>query len=196
MSFESRLQTILPLPLKSPGTQQFWEAFSPNAPQMLPGGLQLVPFVQVRSFLELVSNSGGAGFLPEPPGPVPGPSQKTPYVLGSAPGAASFVPPQHAPVELQKSPVMRQPPAGWHTVVPLPRSTQRRVQQFEGPSQGTPSCVHPPAGARQRPGSAALAPGLHMPEQQSSGRVQMSPGALHVYAGMHVPPWQLREQHS
>jgi hypothetical protein len=106
------------------------------------------------------------------------------------------VPPQQAPVELQKSPVMRQPPAGWHTVVPLPRSTQRRVQQFEGPSHGTPSCVHPPDGARQRPGSAALAPGLHIPEQQSSLRVQMSPGAWHVYAGMQLLPWQLREQHS
>jgi hypothetical protein len=91
---------------------------------------------------------------------------------------------------------MRQPPAGWHTVVPLPRSTHFRVQQLEAPAHGTPSCVHPPFGATQRPGSVALAPGLHIPEQQSSARVQMSPGAWQVYAGMQVPPWQFREQHS
>lgn len=42
MPLESGLQTIF-LPL-----QQFWEAFTaPLPPQMLPGGLQLVPFEQV-----------------------------------------------------------------------------------------------------------------------------------------------------
>ena len=80
-----------------PGTQQFWEAFSPNAPQMLPGGLQLVPLVQVRSFLELVSNSGGSGFCPSRPVRSPG-RRRDAILLGSVPGAASFVPPQHAPV--------------------------------------------------------------------------------------------------
>jgi hypothetical protein len=188
MLFESRLQTIFPLPLKSPGTQQFCEAFSPNAPQIFPGGLQACPLVQVRSFLELGSNSGGVEL-------VAGPSQYTPYVLGCVPGASSFVPPQQASVLSQKDPVIRQPPAGWHTVVPLPRSTQRRVQQLEGPSHGTPSCVQPPEGALQRPGDP-LPSALHMPEQQSSVRAQMSPGAWQVYAGTQVPPWQLREQHS
>jgi hypothetical protein len=68
--FESALQTAA-LP-----SQQFCDAFTwPWPPQMLPGGLQLVPPVHVRSFFELVSNSGAAGFFPDPPGPVPGPSQ-------------------------------------------------------------------------------------------------------------------------
>jgi hypothetical protein len=43
MLFASALHTTLPLPLKSPGTQQFCEAFTlvaPLPPQMLPGGLQ------------------------------------------------------------------------------------------------------------------------------------------------------------
>jgi hypothetical protein len=71
MLFVSSLQTILPLPVKSPGTQQFWEALSPNAPQMLPGGLQLCPFEQVRSFFELGSNSGAVSLAD-------GPSQNTP----------------------------------------------------------------------------------------------------------------------
>jgi hypothetical protein len=72
---------------------------------------------------------------------------------------------------------MRQPPAGWHTVAPLPRSTQRRVQQFDAPAHGLPSLVHPPDGARQRPGVAAGVVVLveHMPEQQSWLRQQMSP---------------------
>jgi hypothetical protein len=47
---------------------------------------------------------------------------------------------------------MRQPAAGWQTLVPLPRSTHRRVQQFELLSQGTPSCVQPPDASSQRPG--------------------------------------------
>ena len=70
MPFVSGLQTAA-LP-----SQQFCDAFTvPWPPQMLPGGLQLVPLVQVRSFFELVSNSGGTSFFPVPPGPVPGPSQ-------------------------------------------------------------------------------------------------------------------------
>ena len=57
-------------------SQQFWDAFTvPWPPQMLPDGLQLVPPEQVRSFLELVSNSGGTSFFPLPSGAVPGPSQ-------------------------------------------------------------------------------------------------------------------------
>lgn len=70
---------------------------------------------------------------------------------------------------------MRQPPAGWHTRVPLPRSTHLRVQQFESLSQGTPSCVQPPGASSQRPGAPPVA--LQSPEQQSSVRVQRSPGA-------------------
>jgi hypothetical protein len=65
--FESALQTALPLPV--PSWQQFCEAFTvPLPPQMLPGGLQLVPFVQVKSSLVEVSG------LVEPAA-----SQKTPY---------------------------------------------------------------------------------------------------------------------
>ncbi|HSD21714.1 MAG TPA: hypothetical protein VLC54_16820 [Anaeromyxobacter sp.] len=70
------------------------------------------------------------------------------------------------------------------------------MQQFESLSQGTPSCVQPPAASMQRPGVAEPASTLHRPEQQSAGRVQMSPGAWQVYAGAQVPSWQLREQHS
>jgi hypothetical protein len=64
---------------------------------------------------------------------------------------------------------MRQPPAGWQTVAPLPRSTQRRVQQFDGPEHGLPSLVQPPDGERQRPGVVAGVVVLveHIPEQQS-----------------------------
>ncbi len=46
----------------------------------------------------------------------------------------------------------------------------------------------------QRPGCPPVA--VHRPEQQSLPAMQMSPGAWHVYAGMHTPPWQFREQHS
>jgi glycine cleavage system aminomethyltransferase T len=64
--FESCLQTAF-LP-----AQQFWEAFvAPEPPQMLPGGLQAWPFVQVRSSLVLVSYCVA-------PGLVPFESQKTP----------------------------------------------------------------------------------------------------------------------
>jgi len=74
---------------------------------------------------------------------------------------------------------MRQPPAGWQTFVPLPRSTQSRVQQFEALVQGMPSCMQPPAGAVQRPGVVEVAP-VQRPEQQSAARVQTSPVAWHV----------------
>jgi hypothetical protein len=43
----SGLQTALPLPLKSPGMQQFCDAFtSVVTPQMLPGGLHDWPLLQ------------------------------------------------------------------------------------------------------------------------------------------------------
>jgi hypothetical protein len=51
-------------------------------------------------------------------------------------GSASLVPPQHEAVESQKLPVMRQPPDGWQTVAPVPRSTHFFVQQFESLVQG------------------------------------------------------------
>lgn len=60
---------------------------------------------------------------------------------------------------------MRQPPAGWQTVTPEPRSRQIRVQQLEAPAQGLPPWLQPPLGAVQRPGAPPVA--LHMPEQQS-----------------------------
>jgi hypothetical protein len=135
MPFESALQTAF-LP-----SQQFWEAFSPSAPQMLPGGLQATPLSQRLS-------SG---------------LQTTP-----APGRL-----QHASVESQKSPVIRQPPAAWQTVTPLPGSTQSREQQFEGPSHGLPPWTQPPEGSMQRPGVPAVV--SQRPEQQSSPVAQTSP---------------------
>jgi hypothetical protein len=98
-------------------------------------------------------------------------------VLSCVPGDASFVPPQHASVLSQNEPVILQPPAGWQTFVPLPRSTHLRVQQFESLVHGTPSCVQPPSGALQRPGEPSPS-AVQSPEQQSCGRRQMSPGAL------------------
>jgi len=68
MLFESGLHTTLPLPFQFP-TQQFWDAFtlrSPLPPQMLPGGLQLWPPVQVWSFFDPESNSGGVAFFAGP----------------------------------------------------------------------------------------------------------------------------------
>lgn len=64
---------------------------------------------------------------------------------------------------------MRQPPAGWHAVAPVPRSMQSRVQQFEAPAHGSPSEVHPPDGLTQRPGvwAGVVVPVEHPPEQQS-----------------------------
>jgi hypothetical protein len=123
-------------------SQQFWEAFSPSAPQMLPGGLQAVPLSQ------RLSSGVHSTLAPDPL--------------------------QHASVESQKSPVMRQPPAAWQTVTPLPGSTQRREQQFEDPVQGLPPWTQPPEGSWQRPvGPPAVR--SHSPEQQSSPLAQMSP---------------------
>jgi hypothetical protein len=86
---------------------------------------------------------------------------------------ASAEPPQQASVLSQKSPVIRQPLAGWQTVTPEPTSLHRRVQQFDAPAQGAPSWLQPPLGRRQRPGVGGLvcvAGALHRPEQQSWGR--------------------------
>jgi hypothetical protein len=133
--FASGLQTAF-LP-----SQQFWEALSPFAPQMLPGGLQATPLSQRLSSVP----------------------QTTPE-----PGRL-----QHASVESQKSPVIRQPPAAWQTVTPLPGSTQRREQQFDGPSHGLPPWTQPPEGSMQRPVEPVER--SHRPEQQSSPSEQMSP---------------------
>ncbi|HEX9398672.1 MAG TPA: hypothetical protein VF912_01080 [Anaeromyxobacter sp.] len=64
---------------------------------------------------------------------------------------------------------MRQPPAGSHTVTPVPGSVQERVQQFDAPSHGVPPWPQPPDGVRQRPGVAAgvVVPVEQPPEQQS-----------------------------
>lgn len=81
-------------------------------------------------------------------------------------------PPQHAWVLSQKSPVIRQPLAGWQTVTPEPTSLHRRVQQFEAPAHGAPSWLQPPLGSTQRPGVGGLvcvAGAVHIPEQQSAG---------------------------
>jgi hypothetical protein len=144
---------------------------------MLPGGLQAVPPVHVRLSCVRTSHSVGPGLSPTL-------SQKTWYVLSSA-GFVSFVPPQQAEVRSQKLPVMRQPPDGWQTFVPVPRSTHLRVQQFESFSQGMPSCVQSPDASRQRPTPPAAA--VQRPEQQSFGPLQMSPGALQEDAGAHQP---------
>jgi hypothetical protein len=83
-------------------SQQFCEAFTaPWPPQMFPGGLQAVPPAQRLSFFELSSHSVGPGFFPEPSGAVPGPSQKIPYALSTAPGCAGSEPPQHEAVPSQ-----------------------------------------------------------------------------------------------
>src|SRR5713101_6307901 len=79
-------------------------------------------------------------------------------------------PPQHALVDRQKSPVRRQPPTGWHTVAPEPKSTQTREQQLVPPEQAFP--------------------------QQSLLRRQTSPVAWQLYARTQTPPWQLVEQQS
>ncbi len=73
---------------------------------------------------------------------------------------------QQASVESQKSPVIRQPPAGWQTFTPLPGSTHRREQQLVGPVQGLPPWTQPPDGSTQRPGVPPVV--SHRPEQQSS----------------------------
>src|SRR5574342_829265 len=119
-------------------SQQFCEAFtSVEAPQMLPGGLQEPPLSQ----------------RPTPPAM----SLQAICWLG---GAWSLML-QHSLVEVQEAPVMRQPPAGWQIVAPLPGSKHRRVQQLLGPAQGLPSWVQlpaaPPEEARQRPGAPPLA---------------------------------------
>lgn len=67
---------------------------------------------------------------------------------------------------------MRQPAAGWQTLVPEPRSTHSRVQQFEGPSQGFPSWVQAPGICWHRPGLERLV--SHTPEQHSSSRKHTS----------------------
>lgn len=97
---------------------------------------------------------------------------------------------------------MRQPPEGWQTFAPVPRSTHFFVQQFESPAQGYPSSAQPPGASMQRPGWPPLAE--HMLEQQSVSARQMSPVALQYAAGLQVPslvpvpeaPWQLVEQQS
>jgi hypothetical protein len=149
MPAESRLQTSF-FP-----SQQFCEALSPSAPQMFPGGLQLPPLVQ----------------RPTPPTTPP---QATCWL-----GGARSLMLQHSAVEVQESPVIRQPPAGWQTVAPVPGSRQSRVQQLEGPAQGLPSCVQlpaaPPDETRQRPALPSLAE-QRLP-QQSALPKQMSPFA-------------------
>jgi hypothetical protein len=156
MPFESALQTAF-LP-----SQQFWEAFSPSAPQMLPGGLHAVPLSQ------RLSSAVQTTLAPDPL--------------------------QHASVESQKSPVIRQPPAVWQTVTPLPGSTQSREQQLEGPVQGLPPWTQPPEGSMQRPGEPAVV--SQRPEQQSSPVAQTSPYALQLKAGAQTPALQFVEQHS
>jgi hypothetical protein len=139
MLFESGLQAGLPLPFQVLGMQQFCDAFtSVEAPQMLPGGLQPPPLSQVCSAA----------------------SQRIAFE-----GSTWSLMLQQASVESQKSPVMRQPPAGWHTLAPLPGSTHRREQQLDGPAQGLPPWTQPPGGSTQRPGAPALV--SHRPEQQS-----------------------------
>lgn len=90
---------------------------------------------------------------------------------------------------------MRQPPAGWQTVTPAPRSLQRRLQQPDGPVHGSPPCVQPPGASSQRPACVAVAP-AQSPEQQSWERRQTSPKAWQAAWTVQTPPWQLEEQHS
>ncbi len=57
-------------------------------------------------------------------------SQNTPNGFGCV-TSTGFVPPQHAFVESQYSPVMMQPPGILHTVVPYPMSAHFSVQQVD-----------------------------------------------------------------
>ena len=77
-------------------------------------------------------------------------------------------PPQLELVESQKSPVIRQPSAVRHTVVPEPGSEHTRVQQPDVPEHGLPSWTQPPGASTHRPGWPPVAE--QMPEQQSSVR--------------------------
>jgi len=90
---------------------------------------------------------------------------------------------------------MRQPPAGWQTVTPAPRSLQRRLQQPEALEHGLPPWVQPPGASPHRPGCPGVG-WLHSPEQQSSVRLQTSPKAWQAAWRVQTPPWQLVEQHS
>lgn len=107
-------------------------------------------------------------------------------------------PPQHALVDRQKSPVRRQPPTGWHTVAPEPKSTQTREQQLVPPEQGLPSWMQPPPPPplieRHTPAPPSFAE--HTFPQQSLFRRQTSPVAWQLYARTQTPPWQLVEQQS
>jgi hypothetical protein len=90
-------------------------------------------------------------------------SQTTPLV----------VEPQQSSVLLHSSPRSWQPEPETHVDLPVPRSTQRWLQQFVGPSQGSPPIVQVLA-----PGTVTLSahvPGVlpasgswQMPLQQSS----------------------------
>src|SRR5574338_1546548 len=142
MLFESGLQAGFPGPFHEDGMQQFWDAFtSVDAPQMLPGGLQAPPLSQRWSpAVQVICFDGSTLSL----------------ML------------QQEAVESEKSPVMRQPPAGWQTFPPLPGPTQRREQQLVGPVQGLPPWTQPPEGLMQRPAAPPLP--SQRPEQQSSPR--------------------------
>src|SRR5690242_472788 len=93
---------------------------------------------------------------------------------------------------------MRQPPAGWQTITPLPGSSHTSEQQLDDPEHGFPSCVQPPAAppvmVTQRPGLPPVAE--QTPPQHSPLERQTSPFAWHVYARAQIPPWQLVEQQS
>jgi hypothetical protein len=126
-------------------SQQFWDAFTvPLPPQMLPGGLQLWPPVQVFGAPDCFG------------------SHVTPYPDGRI---WSGVPPQHSSRVSQELPVIRHPPAGLQAVAPVAaRSVHTRVQQLELPEHGLPSAVQPPDGGMQRPGEPVAE---HRPVQQS-----------------------------
>ena len=80
-------------------------------------------------------------------------------------------PPQQLWSEVQVFPVRLQPLAGRHTRAPLPRSTQRRLQQLLLPEQGLPSVLQPPP-AVHRPTPPSLTE--QVAPQQAALEEQMS----------------------
>lgn len=99
--------------------QQFWEAL-----MLPPSGSTLAPQMLPTGLQALPLSQRFPTQLTEPLGLVP--------------------PPQQLWAEVQEFPLRLQPLAARHTLAPLPRSAQRRLQQLLPPEQGLPSELHPP----------------------------------------------------
>ena len=144
-------------------------------PQMLPTGLQALPWSQ-RPVVML---------------PASAPRHST-EPLGLVP------PPQQLWSSVHHVPVRRQPSAGWHTVTPEPGSMQMREQQLLPSLQSSPAWSQPPAPLplmeAHRPTPPPVA--VQAWPQHSSLLRQMSPTGWQEYALEQKPLWQLVEQQS